>query len=112
MRSKFDSDPRSAGDTAKHTIPQLLAHSRDFMHLEKLLKQRLKQIPEHAYRVACLRNTELSLFCTDSIWLGRLRLLQPDILQICRQLNTEQLLTERVLSIKTRVKPDPAERFV
>lgn len=111
MAPKFNSDPSSVADTAKQTIPQLLSHSRDYIHLDQLLKQRLQGIPAQAYRVACLQQTELSLFCSDAIWVSRLRLLQADILQVCRQLHAERLISQPITTVKIKVRPDPAARF-
>ncbi len=111
MTTKYSDDPRPVAATVQASIPGLLAQSRAFMQLEVLLKKNLDQLPAHAYRVGCLRHGELSLFCGDSVWLARLRLLRTDILQVCRRLYAEQAISEQVTAIKIRVKADPASRF-
>lgn len=111
MCPKSSDDPQPVAATAQSTLPRLLAQSRDFARLDALLKQRLDQIPADAYRVACLRHGELSLFCSQSVWLARLRMMQSDILSACRELYTEGVLKEWVTSVKIRMKADPAERF-
>ncbi len=105
------SGPKPVATTAKITLPGLFAQSRAFTHLDSILKQHFDQLPENAYRVACLQHGELSLFCSQSAWLARMRLMQPDILQLCQKLYAKGIIAERVTCVKIRVRPDQAERF-
>lgn len=111
MSSESSGDPKPVAATAQSALPRLLAQSRGFARLDALLKQRLEQIPADSFRVACLRHGELSLFCSQSVWLARLRMMQGEVLAACRTLYAEGELNERVMSVSIRMKANPAERF-
>lgn len=105
------SGPKPVASTAKTTLPGLFAQSRAFANLDSMLKQHFDQLPKNAYRVACLQQGELSLFCSQSAWLARMRLMQSDILQTCQQLYRQGVISEPVTNVKIRVRRDQAERF-
>jgi len=108
---KQDHDSQSISSAARNALPTLFARSHAFTQLDKLLKQKLDQIPAGTYRVACVRNGELSIFCAHSVWFSRLRLLQNDILQICKQLHQDGSIEHLVHWVKIRVRADPAAHF-